>query len=139
MREMKEAHPYDWAVKLAPIGKWSTEAGSANMLMGSLLTLSKDGTGSVTRYSTLFEDVTFHLLWQVQKAGKLQIYQTHEDHPLPEVDTDWDIFTFRADWKELDAGSSPVLINTEVDPKQNWIVEGGFWNLSSPVSLVSRE
>ena len=133
---MRKADTYQWAVEYPPIGIWLTQAGSFNMLMSSELTISPDGTGSYTQKSTMQEG-KFSIIWRHQ-PGELQIYEGNEDYPEPEKDSDWEVFRYRADWREFDIGSSPVLVNDRVKEESLVYSKNGFWIFDSPIALIGR-
>ena len=80
---------------------------------------------------------TFSIIWRHQ-PGELQIYEGNEDYPEPERDSDWEVFRYRADWREFDIGSGPVLVNDRVKEDSIAYSKNGFWIFDSPVALVGR-
>ena len=66
---MKE-HPYDRAIAGPPIGRWSTQLGSADCLMKDRLVLRADGTGSLDEHSVIRGPAHCELLWRWSRPGR---------------------------------------------------------------------
>ena len=127
---------YQWAVDNPPIGIWQTNSGSATVLMSSVLTILPDGTGSYMQRSTSQEG-EFSIIWR-HRPGELQIYQGNEEHPVPVYENDWEIFRYRADWRQYGIGSGPILINDRLKPESVVYPKGGFRIFDSPIELIGR-
>ena len=128
-------HPYDWAVSGPPIGVWGTAEGSFSNVMATVLTLLPDGTGRVADQSAMFGERVLPLLWRFERPGELRIYTlSGSDDDRPEIADDWDVFRYRADWRQFDIGEGPVLVN---DGTTGWYPRTGFWTLDAPVQLIA--
>ena len=127
---------YQWAVEQGPIGVWQTNSGSATVLMSNVLTLSPDGTGTVAYYATLTDDAEFPLFWRFDQPGELRLFQIDEDYPAPQKDDDWEVFRYRADWREFDIGAGPVLVNDGIENDSGAYPINGFWVFDSPIELI---
>lgn len=132
---MSDPHPYDWAIDNPPLGVWRTAEGSFSNVMGAVLTIRADGTGEVLHYSGFRGDHEREILWQFEAPGGLRIYEIDEEHPVPEIEDDWDSFRYRTDWRVFDVGSGPVLVNDWVE--DGWLKADGFWQFEGPIHLVS--
>ena len=133
---MRKPDTYQWAVDNPPIGIWQTQSGSATMLMSSVLTISPNGTGSYVQRSTMQEG-EFSIIWR-HRPGELQIFERIEDYPEPVYDNDWNVFRYRADWREYDIGAGPILVNDGIKPESVACPKDGFWIFDSPIALIGR-
>ena len=120
-------HPYDWAVDGPPIGEWKTEDGSFSAMMGSVLTINKDGTGLLYEYSPMQGEHSWDLVWRHVGRGHMQIIQFWDNENESAIADDrWENVHYTATWIESDVRRSPVLKNLKTE---------GFWNVLSAMSL----
>ena len=124
-------HPYAWAVDGPPLGVWRTALGSASALVGDVLTLTMDGTGTLESSGALRGEERLPLLWRHLKSGHLELVTLLPGESAERVDDDmWEPVRYGADWLETDAGPrSPILRNLDRET---------FWTLSGPVQLAGR-
>jgi hypothetical protein len=120
-----------WAVEGPPVGIWSTELGTAGVLMSDTLCLRHDGTGYLSSASVLRGEETYPLRWRHEGPGVLRIaVRLPGDDPLiddPHA-TEWETVRYAAAVAVTDVGSRPVLRNVDDD---------SFWSLAGPVALIS--
>ena len=134
---MSDEHPYRWAVDIAPVGVWRTHAGSLDQLGGTTLTLSKYGSRQVAVIRRISPDERVPLVWRYDGTGSLRLYaRFDEGEAVPQDESEWDVFDFRAAWRDVDGRRIPVLVNATVT--DGWYKRGGFWTLQDPIVLVAR-
>ena len=124
-------HPYAWAVDGPPLGVWRTELGSASALMGDVLTLVPDGTGSLASRSALHGEERVPIVWRHRGPGHLELVAFLPDETPERMDDDmWEPVRYVAAWLESDTGTrSPILRSVDRE---------SFWTLSGPVQLAGR-
>ena len=99
-------------------------------MMGSVLTINKDGTGTRKDYSALFGDRSWDLVWRHIGTGHLQIIEFWEGENNEITDESWDNIYYKATWIKSDVSDRvPVLKNPE---------DHSFWDFVAPVCLISR-
>jgi len=85
-------------------------------MMGSVLTIKKDGTGSVRDYSALRGEESWDIVWSHMGPGNLQIFQFWEGENSDITDERWDNVHYEAAWIESDVSDRvPILKYREHD------------------------